>query len=303
MAAARCAGRLVAWKTVKGREYLYHLSGHASSGESLGPRSADTEAHYEAFRNAKAATKQLLADTEPDLIRAAAVYGALGLPVVDSWSAKVFQHLDRAGLLGSHVMVVGTNAMPAYQLEAQVRGGPRIHATRDTDLAWTARQAPGEPVLWAALREFDPLFRMNMERPFQATGRGSREIELLAAPSLLETLVAEPFEPIDLPEQEWLLLGQPLRHVVASLDRTPTALVVPDPRFFALHKSWLSLKPGRDPLKAPKDRRQAELVWSWLSSMPRYAIDADFQASIPAELKAHQQRLDSGSRSQRPRER
>lgn len=285
-------GRMT-WKTIRGRDYLYHVHGNAGNGVSLGPRSTDTEAQYEAFRSAKSAIKQQLADTEPDLRRAAAVYTALGLPVVDSWAAKLFQHLDRAGLLGTHVMVVGTNALPAYQLEAQVRSGPRIHATRDTDVAWTAAEPPGEAMLWPALREFDPGFRVNMERPFQAIGRGARELEVLVAPSRRPTLADEPFDPALLPEQEWLLLGKPVRHVVSSLDRTPTALVVPDPRFFALQKSWLSYKPDRDPLKAPKDRRQAELVWSWLPEMPRHPLDAAFLASIPSELKDHRLLLDS----------
>lgn len=277
-------GRMV-WKSVKGRDYLYHVFGHAGTGTSRGPRSAETEVIYEQFRARKARTKEQLADTEPDLRRAAAMYVASGLPVVDSWAAKLFQHLDRAGLLGSLVMVVGTNAMPAYQLEAQARTGQRLHATRDTDLAWTAPEARDEPVLWPVLREFDPSFTINTERPFQAIGRGSRELELLSAPGVLHAAAAEPFQPMPLPEQEWLLLGQRLRHVVTGLDRTPAPLVVPDPRWFALHKRWLADKPGRDPLKAPKDRRQAQTIWHWLDAMARYPREAGFLRSLPNELR------------------
>jgi len=157
-------GRMV-WKTVKGKDYLYRVYGHAGSGPSLGPRSAETQATYEQFRARKVRTKEQLADTQPDLRRAAAMYVAAGLPVVDSWAAKLLQHLDRAGLLGKQVMVVGTNALPAYQLEAQAHTGQRLHATRDTDIAWTDPQERDEPVLWPALREFDPSFTINQERP------------------------------------------------------------------------------------------------------------------------------------------
>lgn len=284
-------GRM-AWKTVKGRDYLYHLHGHTGQGRSLGPRSPSTEATYEAFRMRKMQTRERLADTVPDLKRAAAMYVAAGLPVVDSWSAKLFQHLDRAGLLGTSVVVVGTNALPAYQLEAQARTSQRIHATRDTDIAWIDAEARDEPILWPVLREFDPGFTINAERPFQAIGRGSRELELLSAPERMHALGAEPFRPLPLPEQQWLLKGQSLRHVVTGLDRTPTALVVPDPRWFALLKRWLADKPGRDPLKAPKDRRQAQLLWRWLSNMARYPVDSSFLSALPPELQSVAATLD-----------
>lgn len=276
------AGRLV-WKTVRGRDYLYRTYGNAGNGSSLGPRSPETEVLYEQFRSDKARIKEQLADTEPDLKRAAAMYVAAGLPVLDSWAAKLFQHLDRAELMGPAVFVVGTNAMPAYQLEAQQRTGQRLHATRDTDIAWTALVGE-EARLWPSLREWDPSFVINSERPFQARGRAMRELDVLAAPSRIAAMSHEPFHPAELPEQEWLLMGTPLRHVVASFDRTPCAIVVPDPRYFALHKAWLARKPGRDPLKAPRDRRQAETVWAWLAHMARYSIDAGFLRTLPDEL-------------------
>lgn len=277
-------GRMV-WKTDKGRDYLCRAYGDAGNGQSLGPRSNETEALYERFRAEKSQTLQQLAETEPDLRRAAAVYVGLGLPVIDSWAAKLFQHLDRDDLLGTQVLVVGTNAMPAYQIEAQIRMPTRIHATRNTDLAWVGRDAHAGAVLWPALRELDPLFRINAERPFQALAKDARELELLAAPSRIGNLAAEPFRPAALPEQEWLLLGTPLRHAVASLNRTPTALVVPDPCYFLLHKAWLSHKLERAPLKATKDMTQARLVWGWLPLMARYPIDRTFLASVPAVLQ------------------
>lgn len=156
----------------------------------------------------------------------------------------------------------------AAAIEAQRKTGQRIHATRDTDLAWTREEQSEDAILWPALKEFDPLFRVNAERQFRALGRGAREVELLSAPSRLPGLKSEPFRPIPLEEQEWLLLGEPLRHVVSSLDRTVAGVVVPDPRFFALQKAWLSNKPRRDPLKKPKDIKQARLIWSWLNALP-----------------------------------
>lgn len=286
-------GRM-AWKVRGDRSYLYHLHGDLGNGRSLGPRSPETEAIYAKFRTRKSEIKASLAATTPDLKHAAAVYVALGLPVLDSWTAKLVQHLDRAQLLGETVLIIGTNAMPAYQIEAQQRAGQRMHATRDLDIAWAPSSAPQEMLLWNALRKFEPEFTINQERPFQARTRARRELELLTAPSVISSASHEPFQTLPLPEQEWLLMGERLRQVVTGMDRTPTAIAVPDPRFFALHKAWLADKPGRDPLKRPKDRSQARLLWSWLhGDMPRYPLDAAFRAGLPALLVPMAEQLDA----------
>ncbi len=280
------------WRNRGERQYLVHRLANRDE-RSIGPRSPETEQIHETFRARKHDIKQTIAATTPDLRRAAAVYVAMGLPVVDSWSAKLAQHLDRAGLLGGTVMVIGTNAMPAYQIEAQQRTGQRMHATRDFDLAWTSNVDRGDFVLWPTLREFAPDLSINVERPFQARTQARREIELSTAPSVMKAAAHEPFQTIAMPEQEWLLLGQPLRHVVTGLDRTPTAISVPDPRYFALHKAWLAQKPERDPLKKPKDRSQAQRVWAWLQhDMPRFTLDEEFRSSVPVVLQQTMAQLD-----------
>lgn len=45
-------GRMV-WKAIKGRDYLYHVHGHAGSGKSLGPRSAQTGSSIHATLSAR----------------------------------------------------------------------------------------------------------------------------------------------------------------------------------------------------------------------------------------------------------
>ena len=87
-------------------------------------------------------------------------------------------------------------------------------------------------------------------------------------------------------EQEWLLLGRPLRHVIGATDGTPAPLVAPDPRWMALHKLWLSQKPRRAALKRPKDQAQGLLLLrAVIEAMPAYPVDDAFLAAVPAELK------------------
>lgn len=281
------------WKTIAGRQYLYRIRDRHGNGTSLGPRNADTQRTYDEYQAAKTELRDRVASVSPALDEAAAVYRALRLPMIDSYAAKLLREFDLRELLGEFVLVVGTTATAAYQLEAASLFDTPAHATRDIDLTWIAAQRPDGPVLWDALKALDDSFVINAERSFQARNRDAREVELLVGTERIDAVAGEPFRPLPLPEQDWLYRGTPVRRIVCGLDAKPCALVVPDPRWFALHKRWLADKPGRDPLKKPKDRRQAEAVWAAVrGKMPHYRVDEAFVAALPETLRPVLAQLD-----------
>lgn len=107
------------------------------------------------------------------------------------------------------------------------------------------------------LKAVDPTFTINNERDFQARNAKAYEVELLVAPSRANTLGAKDRpRPVPLPEQGWLLLGRLVDQVIGCRDGSPARIVTPDPRWFALHKLWMSAQAKRNPLKRPKDRTQ-----------------------------------------------
>lgn len=274
------------WKTVAGRQYLYRIRDRHGNGNSLGPRSPDTERIHDDYQAARSDLRDRVARIHPALDQAAAVYRALRLPMIDSYAARLLREFDLRSLLGEVVLAVGTTAMAAYALEAASLFDSPAHATRDFDLTWVARELPESAVLWEALKALDDTFVVNTERRFQARNRDAREVELLVGTERAAAASAEPMRPIPLPEQDWLYRGRPVRRIVCGLDATPAALVVPDPRWFALHKRWLADKPARDPLKKPKDRNQAEALWQVIrANMPHYPVDADFIAALPEVLQ------------------
>jgi len=276
----------LAWKTVTGRQYLYRVRDRLGNATSLGPRNPETENLYDEYQAAKTDLRDRVARLSPALDEAAAVYRALRLPMIDSYAARLLREFDLRELLGPVVLTVGTTATAAYQLEAACLFDSPAHATRDIDLTWVATQRPEGPILWEALKALDDTFVVNTERSFQARNRDAREVELLVGTERVEAVAGEPMHPLPLPEQDWLYRGRPLRRIVCGLDARPCAVAVPDPRWFALHKRWLADKPGRDPLKQPKDRRQAEAVWQAVHErMPHYRIDESFEHELPAELQ------------------
>ena len=99
-------------------------------------------------------------------------------------------------------------------------------------------------------------------------------------------------------EQEWLLRGTAVSVVVATVRGRGAPLVVPHPRWMALHKLWLADKPERRADKKEKDRRQGTV----LLDAGRYFLQAshplnmDFVLELPDELRLHfdQWCLDAG---------
>ncbi len=275
----------VVWKSVGGREYLYQVLDRANNGKSLGRRSPKTEEKYEAYHSELSHWQERRDESYSKLAESCQIYRSLRLPMLEPQAAKVLREIDRRQMLGNKLLVVGTNCMAAYCAQAGgfIQGSPM--ETDDFDMALRNANTSGAPV-WAALKAVDSTYTVNSERPFQARNSKAHEVELLVAPSQFPGKgFSDSPRPIPLPEQEWLLLGHPISQVVVARDASPCRILAPDPRYFALQKLWLSKQDKRNALKRPKDERQGNLVLdAVVESMPLYRLDAEFEASLPAEL-------------------
>ena len=291
----------LAWKARGDKEYLYSVRNRRGDGTSLGPRSVETEklfADYEAHRAAKDAASARADATRAAMGDTIRMYRALRLPVIDSMAGKVARAADERGLLGSALMVVGTNTMAVYEIEARERFATGVDSTNDFDMTWAAREktawaikAGVEAPIIEMLKSIDDTFTVSTEKTFQVRNAESYEVEILIAPSIAASYPPrESIRPVPLPEQEWLLKGMPVAHVVLDRDALPAKIVAPDPRWMALHKRWLADKPGRSRLKVDKDRRQGELLWDAVKrTMPHYPIDDVFLGQLPPELRQYAQ--------------
>jgi hypothetical protein len=277
-------------KDVKGHAYLYELFDREGNGKSLGPFDNEAEQRLNDYLQEKTALKERRQGILQTLDATTRMYRALRLPLIDSPAGEILRKLDSHQFLGRLVMVVGTNAIPVYFLEANAFIVDMPDQTADFDLAW----APSEPLddddlLFPILKEVDSTYTVNTERPFQARNAKAYEVELLVAPSRVESLNRkEQLRPVPLPEQEWLLNGRPVEHVVVTRDLKPARIIAPDPRWFALHKLWMSEKPARNRQKKPKDRKQGQMLLAAIEkAMPHYPLDEAFTAQLPPELLPH----------------
>jgi hypothetical protein len=277
-------------KEISGREYLYEVTDRRGTMKSKGALDPAKQDEFDSYKADKAELKDRLTRVKETLREQASLYRALRLPMLPAEAGKVLREADRLQFLGQQAMVVGTNALVAYALEANgfIRDAP--DATLDFDMALTALDTGDDrPTLWKVLKEADITYSVNTERPFQARNAKAYEVEILSAPSRIGGQIAQDRpRPIALPEQEWLLNGRRVDRVVGVRDGETARIVVPDPRWFALQKLWLAEKPERDPQKKGKDRKQgiALLDAVWLT-MRHYPLDKAFYDELPAALKPY----------------
>lgn len=284
------------WKTVTGREYLYKIVDRKGNGTSLGPKSPAREAEFSRYTAAREAARAGERAAKSKLAVAGSLYRALRLPVIASPAAAVLREADLRGMLDGALLVVGTNALAAYELEAGARFAAGLDATEDFDLSWSGgetaafslRDSAGHGV-FDLLKAVDDTYTVNTERSFQARNRSAYAIELLTSPERANRLVpGEKLVPLSLPSQAWLMGGKPVSQVVCARDSTFARMVAPDPRLYALHKLWLAQQKSRERAKRGKDQAQGEILLEAISAyMPHYRLDRAFVRQLPDALRKY----------------
>jgi hypothetical protein len=93
------------------------------------------------------------------------------------------------------------------------------------------------------------------------------------------------------------LISEPqFEQIVIGEDGFPAAMVVPDPRAFAVHKLWLSNQRDRDAVKKKRDRSQALAVCKLiLQYMPEFEIQKEDLRMFPEATIADAIQLLDGS--------
>lgn len=286
------------WKRINGREYLYHKH-NQKRYESLGPRNTETEARYAAFTAGKAEAAERVATLDARLKVQGKLARALGIARVPKLVAQVLKAINDEPELRDQVMVVGTNALWAYEAMAGVRFESQIVATRDVDILWDAdRQIEllgplARRGLLGFLQSVDKTFKRDEHNRFRAVNGDGYAVDLLAPDhrhvgpgKLVQTdLVAHRADALnELAESDAIE-----RVVIGHLGKIITAMRVPDPRVFVRHKVWLSKRDDREGQKRRRDLQMAEAVARLIvEHLPRYPLAAQhiagFSKSVRLEL-------------------
>ncbi|MEQ1719065.1 MAG: nucleotidyltransferase domain-containing protein [Hyphomicrobium sp.] len=282
------------WQGAKPQRYLIEKHGivrksHGRETEALRQRKTEFDARKKALKARATASGKRLE-------RMARVNTALNLGRLRRIVAKILRELDQEGLLGTHVIVVGTNALHAYETEYGVLIGSEHVATTDADLLWDARKSlqlastsEARDGLMGILRRVDPSF--NADYGFNATNAEGYIVDLLSpemvgSAPLLGSLASSGLEATEMPGMSWLLDAPRLEQTIIADDGWPVRMVVPEPRTFALHKLWVSRQSSRKALSSRKDQGHAALVTRLALDYSNARMVAKDMPWLPKELRA-----------------
>jgi hypothetical protein len=302
------------WKQVAGKEYLYRSLDRHGRAKSLGPRSAETENILSRFNQQKAESKQRLESLTASLATQSKINAALRLGSAPNIVADLCTRLAREGLLGSSLMIIGTNSMLAYEAMAGVRFDQAMLATSDIDFLWDhkarvklVQMKEGEDEgaqlgLLGVLRKVDKSFQRMEGQSFRASNDRGYLVDLIRQmPTPPWKDEPDRFAPegdliaTDLWNMKWLLSAPRLEQWVIARNGKIFPMIVPDPRAYAMFKWWLAHSNERDPIKKSRDRLQAKALtalvqdrlphlaknWLQITSFPK-----DISKQIIAELLA-----------------
>lgn len=275
----------------KGKRYMYEV--HGSVRKSLGRETPELIRKKMSHDAKRAALRDTAKRLEQRLDQMAPVNRALGLGRMPTIAARILRELDREGLLGTHVIAAGTNALYAYEAATGTILSSDSVATTDADLIWDTSQslllaATGvrREGLMGILRRVDHSFVADYG--FNATNRDGYIVDLLCPETddITTMKAGGDLEATPMAGTEWLLRAPKFEQTLVGEDGWPLRIVVPEPRTFALHKLWVSQRDDRSPLKRPRDAAHARLVAHLVKTYLRQKFTAAEMPWLSKELRS-----------------
>lgn len=266
------------WKRQGSGEYLIRTS-TTNSQKSLGPRSPDTETIYDKFVVRKAEVQARVSDLEAELTRQQRMNRALFVGRAPQLLVDILAQFARSGL-SEHFTVVGTHVLYAYEAAAGVRfRSSHAMASRDFDFLWdtrkriafAARMKMLDTSMLGLLKKIDPTFELREDQRHTAVNSKGFEVDIIRPSHGVgegegesrATLMSQDegdFWAVYATRAEVLLNAPVFDSMIVSPSGYMARMRAVSPVTFAGFKRWMAVQPDRDPLKAPKDMLQADLV-------------------------------------------
>jgi len=285
------------WKTVAGRDYLYRIHDRLGNGKSLGVKSEKTIQIFNTFTERKVLLKSRMNELKERLNIQAKINAVYRVGHVDNHVAAICEQLNKANLLDTNMLIIGTNAMHAYEAMAGIRFQTDIMATTDIDLLWnhtsklsliTIKELQPEGFI-GLLRQADKSFEIIQNQPFLAVSKSGYMVDLIRQmpnppwSDEPDRFFENDLIAVDIWNMKWLISAPKITQPVIALNGKIFKITVPDPRAFAMFKWWLAQSDERQPSKKQRDATQAKAVikliaeylphlnqqWSAIKSFPK----------------------------------
>jgi hypothetical protein len=293
------------WKKIRGRDYLYRYRDRLGHGESLGPRSQQTEGAFLEFVRERREVAARLEKVRLRLLEQARFCRAARINRVPKAGARILRRLEQHETWGN-LLVIGTAALSAYEFAAGVflapAPGPDLPGASPRRLTLAAAGEVSWEELLGVLRRTDRSFAALPGKECRAANRDGFLVTLLKTGDQgvgMRKAITVPGAREPLPptagDLHFLTASPKFSQVVIGIDGGPATMLVPDPRAFALNRLWLSRQEDRGESQRSRDYCQAlavaRLVLGYLPQYDYFATELDM---FPPDLGQGAARLAEG---------
>jgi hypothetical protein len=287
------------WRPRNGTQYLYRIRDGIE--RSLGARSPETEQIQADYVRARNRLRERARSQHKRLLKMAPVNRALRLHRVPQIAADVLIKLDEEDLLGKHLVVVGTNALFAYEMRAGVQLSSDALATEDFDFLYDARRTlrllskdVKRDGLIGILKQVDDSFSRSKHK-YRAANKNGYMVDLIR-PEARDEIIASPSDRLGNIDTDliaspifglhWLINTPRFEQMVIAQDGMPLLIRTVDPRVYALHKIWIAKNAPMRGFKGRRDRVQARIVAELAENQMGLRFDDKALAALPKNLLA-----------------
>jgi hypothetical protein len=286
------------WKKIKGHEYLYKYRDRYGQGHSLGPRSPATEALFHEFtrqRRELTALRQRRRREEDEIARfcRAALLNRVPEPV-----GRILRRLEQRAPGGAEVMVLGSQALYAYEFAAGVSlTAPKTSLLREgAGQRLTLAASVSSPAdLLQVLRRTDRSFQPRGDG-WEAVNRDGFQVRLITPLSPRgPSRNSQPGVPGGAADLTVLLNSPKFSQVVIDRRGRPATMLAPDPRVLARHLLRRSRQADRTSAQRDRDLlRATALAELILRYLPQYHFFAADLQGFPPQVRRRAEGLMEG---------
>lgn len=242
---ARAYRGSMVWRMKNGADYFVKVDINANQ-RGMGSRTPDSERTYAEFWASKRATEAALAVAKSMITDTERVNKALRVGRCSNMVIAILSAIRKANL-SDHFMVIGTNALYAYEAQAGVRFEDDLWDFRKT-LSLAASTEIKKESLLGVLKKADPTFSLLGDQWCGATNASGYLVYLVKRCPKQFFPNENDFWAAKIHNMDWLISAPKFQQVVIGTNGKFAEMVAPDPRAFVLFKTWmgeLDLKQAR----------------------------------------------------------
>lgn len=277
----------MSWNKIRAKEYLFKECYDTKKRDYLGVRDDKTEDIIVAFKKQKLEKKEQLKKIKLKLDKLEKLSKFYGLARTPNILVEFFRKVNELDL-DDKLIVIGTNALYAYEVYASVFMEDENLATYDIDifnkrdkkLSVALRTKLPQKTIKSLLLDIDKSFLKSKEAPYRFINDDNIVVEIIT-PVSKNNLNSDTFSGVlnlEISGTKWLESSKLEKKMIIGTNGKCAYISTIRPLEYAIYKYWLGKHERKDMMKQQRDIKQSFLVTKLINDyIPIIDIENDLQ--------------------------